>query len=91
MIKVNKNKLTPQTWSIRDIKKILLRLKNQKLNPDDFISIGTAENLLFYELSSISSEQIPKIEELVNSLKKKFLEIESKKMIYYKFIKTKQN
>ena len=57
MIEVNQKNLTPQPWSLRDITKIFSRLKNQKINNEDFKDVGTAVNLLFYAISSISNEQ----------------------------------
>ena len=56
MIDVNKNNLTPQPWSLGGINKIFLRLKNQKINDEDFKEVGAATNLLFYALSSITRE-----------------------------------
>jgi len=58
MIEVNANNLTPQSWSLRDINKIFLRLKNQKKLKNQFINVSTAVNLLFYALSS-ASESTP--------------------------------
>ena len=58
MIKVNKDNLTTQTWSLRDIHKILLRLKYQIEYSDKYKDIGTAVNLLYYSLSSTTVEQL---------------------------------
>ena len=66
MLEVNQNNLTPQIWSLRDINKIFLRLKYQNAYKDNFIEVGTPVNLLFYALSSITSEQID--EEIVDKL-----------------------
>ena len=52
MIEVQK--ITSQSWSLRDISKIFLRLRNQIRLKDEFQNIGTPVNLLFYALSSIS-------------------------------------
>ena len=76
MIEVNQNNLTPQPWSLRDISKIFLRLKNQKINHVDFKDIGTAVNLLFYSLSSISRDQLDEevVDKLIKSLQSIFKE-----------------
>ena len=58
MIKMNKDNLSPQPWSLRDINKILSRIKNQKTQYENFKNINTAINLLFYALSSTSKDQI---------------------------------
>lgn len=74
MIDVNTNNLTPQPWSLRDINKIFLRLKNQKIKNEDFKEVGTAVNLLFYALSSITRDQLDKeiVDKLIKSLQKNF-------------------
>jgi len=64
MIKVNQNNLDSQTWSLRDISKIFLRMKNQKIYHENYINIGTAINLFFYILSSTTKDQLS--EELVD-------------------------
>ena len=76
MIKVNQNNLTPQPWSLRDINKIFLRIKNQKIFNDNYRGIGTAINLLFYALSSTTLDQINEeiLDNLVNALKEIFKE-----------------
>ena len=66
MMKVNQNNLTSQPWSFRDISKILLRIKNQKIYPENYINIGTATNLLFYALSSTTKDQLN--EEILDNL-----------------------
>ena len=66
MIMVNKDNLTSQSWSLRDINKILLRIKNQKECSENFKDIGTAVNLLYYSLSSTTTDQLNK--EVVDSL-----------------------
>ncbi len=66
MIMVNKENLTPQSWSLRDINKILLRMKNQIQYIGDFKNIGTAVNLLYYALSSTTKDQLN--EEIVDKL-----------------------
>ena len=66
MIMVNKENLTPQSWSLRDINKILLRMKNQIQYNEDFKNIGTAVNLLYYALSSTTKDQLN--EEIVDKL-----------------------
>ena len=76
MIEVNQKNLTPQPWSLRDISKIFLRLKNQKINNVDFKDIGTAINLLFYSLSAISMDQLDAevVDKLIKSLQSIFKE-----------------
>ena len=76
MIDVNKKNLTPQPWSLRDINKIFLRLKNQKIKNEDFKEVGTAVNLQFYALSSITREQLDEeiVDKLIKSLQSNFKE-----------------
>ena len=76
MIEVNQKNLTPQPWSLRDISKIFLRLKNQKMNNEEFKDIGTAANLLFYALSSVTKEQSDEevVDKLIKSLQSNFKE-----------------
>jgi len=56
MIEVQK--ITSQSWSLGDISKIFLKLRNQIRKEDQFQNIGTPVNLLFYTLSSISESSI---------------------------------
>jgi len=58
MILVNHDNLTSQSWSLRDIIKILLRMRNQKEYHENFKDVGTAVNLLYYSLSSTTKEQL---------------------------------
>ena len=58
MIMLNMQGLTPNFWSFRDISKILMRMKNQKQNNENFKGIGTAVNLLYYSLSSIPQRHL---------------------------------
>ena len=53
--------MTSQPWSLRDIIKIFLRIKNQKIYHENYINIGTAINLLFYALSSTTKGQLNKV------------------------------
>ena len=71
MIEVNNRNLTSQSWSLRDISKIFLRLRNQVKLKEEFQNIGTAVNLLFYALSNISEsspEEKKKKEEMADKL-----------------------
>jgi len=74
MMKINQNNLISQPWSLRDINKIFLRMKNQKKYCENYIKIGTAINLLFYALSSTSKDQLNEedIDNLINALKEIF-------------------
>jgi len=74
MIKVNKNKLTSHPWSLRDIRKIFLRMKNQKILKEYYKNIGIATNLLFYALSSTSKDQLNKeiLDNIITALKEIF-------------------
>jgi len=74
MMKVNKYNLNPQPWSLRDISKIFLRMKNQKIYHENYRDIGTAVNLLFYALSSTTKDQLNDevVYNLINALKKIF-------------------
>ena len=88
MIDVNKNNLTPQQWSLRDINKIFLRLKNQKIKDEDFKEVGTAINLLFYALSSITRDQLDEevVDKLIKTLQKNFKDktnAEDLQKVYY--------
>ena len=88
MIMVNKENLTPQSWSLRDITKILMRIKNQKLYNENFKDIGTAINLLYYSLSSTTQEQLNGeiVDQLIKLLKSIFREKvdeEDLKKVYY--------
>jgi len=76
MIMVNKENLTPQSWSLRDIHKILLRLKFQIEYSDNYKDIGTAVNLLYYSLSSTTAEQLNEevVDKLIKLLKSIFKE-----------------
>lgn len=58
MIRINKDNLTPQSWSLRDISKIFARMKNLKIFPTNFKEIGITVNLLFYALSSTQKDQL---------------------------------
>ena len=69
MIEVQK--ITSQSWSLRDISKIFLRLRNQIRLAEQFQNIGTPVNLLFYALSNISessTEEKKKKAELAGKL-----------------------
>ncbi len=46
MITINQENLTSQSWSLRDISKILSRIQNIKKFPDDYKTIETGKNLL---------------------------------------------
>ena len=88
MIDVNKNNLTPQPWSLRDINKIFLRLKNQKIKDEDFKEVGTAINLLLYALSSITRDQLDEevVDKLIKSLQSNFKDktnAEDLQKVYY--------
>ena len=88
MIDRNKKNLIPRSWSFRDIKKIFLRLKNQKIMDEYYREVGTAINLLFYALSSISREQLNEevVYKLIQSLQSIFKEkinAEDLKNVYY--------
>ena len=76
MIKINQNNLTSQPWSLRDISKIFLRIKNQKIFSENYKGIGTEINLLFYALSSVTMEQLNEeyIDNLIKALKEIFRE-----------------
>jgi len=59
------------TWSLRDISKIFLRLRNQIRFKAEFKNIGTPVNLLFYAFSSVSissPEEKSKKDELASKL-----------------------
>lgn len=77
MISLNQNNLTPHLWSLRDINKIFLRIKNQKYNNEYFKNVGTDINLLFYSLSSIAMAQLNKdnVDKIIKLLKFIFNEI----------------
>jgi len=53
-----------------------LRLKNQKIKNEDFKEVGTAVNLQFYALSSITREQLDEeiVDKLIKSLQSNFKE-----------------
>ena len=76
MMKVNQNNLASQPWSLRDIIKIFLRIKNQKKIHENYINIGTAINLLFYSLSSTTMDQLNEedVDNLIIALKEIFKE-----------------
>ena len=50
-------KLELQNWSFRDIYKLFLRIKYQKINNDKFIDFTVEDNIIFYEMSSLNSEK----------------------------------
>ncbi len=74
MIKINKDNLSSQAWSLRDISKIFARIKNQKTQSESFINVTTAINLLFYALSSTPKDKINEdnIDKLIKALKEIF-------------------
>jgi hypothetical protein len=76
MIKINKENLTSQLWSLRDISKIFARIKYQKSQSENFKEIGTAVNLLFYALSSTQKDQLSdeNVEKILLSLQEIFKE-----------------
>ena len=76
MIKINQNNLASQPWSLRDISKIFLRIKNQKIFSENYQGISTAINLLFYALSSTTKDQINEefLDNLIKVLKEIFQE-----------------
>ena len=88
MIMVNKENLTPQPWSLRDISKILMRMKNQKQYNKNFKDVGTAINLLYYSLSSTTQEQlneeiVDKLIKLLKSIFKEKVDEEDLRKVYY--------
>ena len=88
MMKVNQNNLTSQSWSLRDISKIFLRMKNQKKYHENYINIGTAVNLLFYALSSTTKAQLNEevVDNLIKALEKIFkdrIRINDLKKVFY--------
>ena len=50
-------KLELQNWSFRDIYKLFLRIKYQKINNDKFINFTIEDNIIFYEMSSLNTEK----------------------------------
>ena len=46
-----------QNWSFRDIYKLFLRIKYQKTNNEKYINFTPEDNILFYEMSSLTSER----------------------------------
>jgi hypothetical protein len=46
-----------KNWSFRDIYKLFLRIKYQKLNNDKYNNFTCEDNILFYEMSSLNAEK----------------------------------
>ena len=74
MIKVNQDNLTFQSWSLRYIIKIFVRMKNQKTYSESFINVGTPINPLFYALSSTPKDQLNEenVDNIIKALKEIF-------------------
>ena len=58
MIEINKSKIFPDPWSLRDVSKLIKRLQYQKLAENIFSSFKLQHNLLFYALSRYTKKKI---------------------------------
>jgi len=58
MFEVNKNKIFPEPWSLRDVTKLIKRLQYQKKKINIFSSFKLEHNLLFYALSKYTKKKI---------------------------------
>jgi MoxR-like ATPase len=70
--KANIRELKP--WSLRDITKLMNRIRYQEKNPDDFKNINPHLNVLFYCLSALNKEDqkiVDKVSEQIYELIKK--------------------
>ena len=78
MIELNKLKLSfIPNWSIRDVTKILKRVKFQKINHYKYININFTDNIVFYTLSGIYKKDIKDINIKNNLLQKIFIILKS--------------
>jgi hypothetical protein len=58
MLYYNEEKIRElRPWSLRDITKLMNRIRYQEKNPDNFKKIGPYLNALFYCLSSLNKEE----------------------------------
>ena len=79
MLRVNEKGILPQRWSLRDISKIFMRIKNQRINEMYYINISTEINLIFYALSSISKDEERAKAEKLSELISQVFQCEEKK------------
>ena len=79
MLRVNQKGILPQKWSLRDISKIFMRIKNQRSKEKDYINISTEINLIFYALSSISKDEERAKAEKLSELISEVFQCEEKK------------